>query len=254
MITDWHRRLHPRGDAAKMGLIRNEQARTQRSACHAFGRIKAADRSRFRVARWFAGQTEPRLPDLLLLVNVTSYRVLDFVACFVAPERVPAIAGAWRELEASRDAAYAAPWCHAVLRLLETERFASGKVDAARIAGVLGIPLEEATSSLALLVTSGQVQATGDRYVVTQLSNVDMAEDRDGLRRLKGWAAQVGLDRIRKDADGTYSYNLFCVSEKDYARLQQLQREYYRTLRAIVAESTPSERVVMTNLQLFALD
>jgi hypothetical protein len=32
-----------------------------------------------------------------------------------------------------------------------------------------------------------------------------------------------------------------------------LHRAYFRQLRAIVAESAPSERVVMANLQLFSL-
>jgi hypothetical protein len=89
---------------------------------------------------------------------------------------------------------------------------------------------------------------------IQSTDNVDVAQDPKALRTLKAWAARTGLHRIEQELPGTYSFNVFCVSERDYQRLQQLHRSYFRQLRAIVAESTPSERVVMTNLQLFALD
>lgn len=215
---------------------------------------RAAGKSRFRVARWCAGETEPRLPDLLRFVHATTYRLLDFCAALVPPARLPLIADAWRQLEATRQTAYTTPWCHAVLRLLETTRFAGKKVTARALATQLGIDEALVATSLELLQSSGQVQLTQRGYVVNEANNVDLAEDRQAVQRLKAWAATIGVERIERGAEGLYSYNLFCVSNKDYAKLQQLQRDYYRQLRAIVAESTPSERVVMTNLQLFALD
>src|SRR5690606_12149853 len=85
---------------------------------------KAADRSRFRVARWFSGATQPRLPDLLLLIHVTSYRLLDFIAALVDPAQLETVAPEWQRLNAARRVAYESPWCHVVLRLLETNEFA----------------------------------------------------------------------------------------------------------------------------------
>jgi hypothetical protein len=214
----------------------------------------ATSKSRFRVARWFAGQTEPRLPDFLLLVHATSYRLLDFVAAFVDPTIVPSIKAAWRELEAARQAAYTSPWCHVVLRLLETERFQQlSAVSAGQIASELGITTTEARAALELLETTDQIERRGSTFAVKQVYNVDLAQDPEAVQKLKAWAAEIGLMRIKAGSEGLYSYNLFCVSEHDYAELQRLQRAYYRQLRAIVAESTPSERVVMANLQLFAL-
>lgn len=215
---------------------------------------KAAGRSRFRVARWFSGHTQPRLPDLLLLIHVTSYRLLDFIAALVDPAQLETVAPEWQRLNAARRVAYESPWCHVVLRLLETNEFARRvQVTAGDIASALEITTTAAASSLDLLVRSGEVLRIGETYRVQRTDNVDMAQDPEAVRRLKRWAAQIGVDRIEAGKPGLYSYNLFCVSEKDYERLQVLHRAYFRQLRAIVAESEPSERAVMVNLQLFSL-
>ncbi len=215
---------------------------------------RATGKSRFQIARWLAGETEPRLPDLLLFVHGATYRLLDFVAAWVEPAAVPVVAAPWQQLTAARRAAYTKPWCHAVLRLIETPRANGGQWDPESLARTLGISESEAASSLELLEESGQIERTPNGLRVSQLTNVDLAEDPEAVVRLKAWAAGIGLERIRSGAPGTFSYNLFCVSERDYVRLQQLQRDYFRQLRAIVAESEPSQRVVMTNLQLFPLD
>jgi hypothetical protein len=194
------------------------------------------------------------LPDFLLLVEATSYRLLDFVAALVDPAQLPAVRDGWRALSAARQAAYTSPWCHAVLRLLETERMAAlPRLNDADIAAELGLSIVETRAALQLLETTGQIERQGQRWQVQQTLNVDLAADPEAVQRLKAWAAEIGLRRISSGSEGLYSYNLFCVSESDYQKLQGLHRAYFRQLRAIVAESTPSERVVMTNLQLFSL-
>jgi hypothetical protein len=83
---------------------------------------------------------------------------------------------------------------------------------------------------------------------------VDTRQDPDAGRRLKAWWARVALDRLQAGDDGLYSYNLFTVSEVDYQRLRELHLAYFRELRSIVAQSSPSERVVLANVQLLGLD
>ena len=58
--------------------------------------------SRSSVSRWLSGRTEPQLPDLLMLVEATTLRLLDFIAEFVDPIRIDAVAERWHMLEASR--------------------------------------------------------------------------------------------------------------------------------------------------------
>jgi hypothetical protein len=47
---------------------------------------------------------------------------------------------------------------------------------------------------------------------------------------------------------------VFAVSESDLARIRELQIAYFRQMRGIIAQSTPSERVVLASLSLVALD
>lgn len=215
---------------------------------------RSTGKSRFRVARWFSGATEPRLPDFLAVVHATSFRLPDFVATLVDPEKLPSLRESHRQLQAARQAAFTAPWCHAVLRLLETQRIQRRpRVTAADLASELGLTTAEVETSLRLLETTHQVVRNEHGWEVRQLDNVDTASDPRAVLRLKAWAARVGLDRLERNDEGLYSYNLFCVSRADYERIQALQRAYFRQVRAIVAESEPSEDVVLMNLQLFRL-
>ncbi len=215
---------------------------------------RASGKSRFRVARWFAGETEPRLPDFLAMVEATSFRLLDFVAALVDTDALPSVRDRHRRLEAARQAVFDMPWCHLILRLLETKRVQDQtSVTAGDLASELGLSTSQVERGLALLETTLQVERTDRGWAARQVDNVDTATDPDAVRQLKAWAARIGLDRIEGGDEGLYSYNLFCVSKADYEKLQALHRAYFRQVRALVAESSPSEEVVMMNLQLFRL-
>ncbi len=215
---------------------------------------RATNKSRFRVARWFSGETEPRLPDFLAMIEATSFRLLDFVAALVDPKAMPCLSERHERLQAARQAVFDTPWCHVILRLLETQRIQERhNVTAGDLASELGLSIARVEHSLRLLETTQQVERTARGWSVRQLENVDTATDPDAVRELKRWAAELGLERLSRGDEGLYSYNLFCVSRSDYERLQALHRAYFRQVRAIVAESQPSEEVVMMNLQLFSL-
>ena len=83
----------------------------------------AMSASRSALARWLSGEAEPRLPDFLEAIEVTSLRLLDFIAAFVDPALLPCMRAAWHRLQEARRAAYEMPWSHAVLRVLELETY-----------------------------------------------------------------------------------------------------------------------------------
>ncbi|MEM9492006.1 MAG: DUF4423 domain-containing protein, partial [Myxococcota bacterium] len=212
-------------------------------------------RDRFAVSRWLKGRAEPRLPDFLRLVEAASVRVLDLLAQLVDVAQLPSAAEAWTRLEAARRLVAHAPWATAVLLALETAAYrALPGHEAGWIARRLGIPAEVEAECLGLLADSGQIQRAHGRWQVVRAQAIDTHADPAAGRRLKSWWARLGCDRLEAGADGLFSFNVFTVSDKDYSRLRDMHRQYYRALRAAVAASEPAELVVVANLQLFPLD
>jgi hypothetical protein len=210
--------------------------------------------SRFALARWLRGEAEPRLPDFLELIEVTSLRLLDFVASFVDPLSVPSVAARWQELQAARRAAYQRPWSHAVLRALELRQYQELPAHPPGWIGrLLGLDAAEEEACLQLLAQTGQIELRQKKWRVRQVLTVDTRKDSEAARQLKSWWSRVGNERFLAGADGVFSYNLFGVSNADWQRIEALQRAYFRELRSIVAQSQPVENVAVVNLQLFSL-
>jgi hypothetical protein len=185
-------------------------------------------------------------------------RLLDFIACLVDPETLPSVAGAYRDLEATRRAAYDAPWSHAVLRALELRDYRALRAhEPGWLAARLGLPAEEETRSLDLLLRSGQVirEASG-LYAPARVSTVDTRRDPEAARKLRVFWSRAASERIERAGEKQQiaaAYNLFGVSRADLQRLRELQRAYFRQMRAIIAESEPVETVVLANMQLIEL-
>jgi transcriptional regulator with XRE-family HTH domain len=212
-------------------------------------------RSRYAVARWLKGEAEPRLPDFLHLIEATSQRLLDFVSSLVDMESLPSMAAPWRELQAARELVARIPWSPAVLLALQTEDYlALEKHQAGWISKRLGLPLDVEEECMELLMASGQVRSEGERLRVTRIQSIDTRADPSAGQRLREWWAHIGLEHIRAGKQGLFSFNVFSVSQDDYERLQEMHRSYYRAMRAVVAASEPEQRVVVANVQLFALD
>ena len=212
-------------------------------------------KNRFAVSRWLKGETEPRLPDFLRLVEATSGRLLDFVALFADPAALPSVRGAWAQLLAARRMISDLPWSPAVLLVLQTEDYrALRRHEPGWIARRLGLPVEIEEECLEVLATTGQIRQVRRRWEVAQVQTIDTRSDPSIGRRLKTWWAEVGVAHLRADRPGLFSYNVFSIAERDLARLEEMHRAYYRALRAVVAASEPPERVVVANLQLFPID
>ena len=219
---------------------------------------RATGHSRFAVARWLKGAAQPRLPEFLQLIEGTSLRLLDFLACLVDPETLPSVASAYRDLEATRRAAYDAPWSHAVLRALELHDYRALPVhQPGWLAARLGLDPDEETRSLDLLLRSGQVIRDGNgRYAPARVSTVDTRRDPEAARRLRVFWSRAAAERIERADESQQiaaAYNLFGISHADLQRLRELQRAYFRQMRAIIAESNPVQTVVLANMQLIEL-
>jgi len=212
-------------------------------------------RSRFAVSRWLKGEAEPRLPELLLLVETMSLRLLDFLAVFVDPAQLPSVASEWATLQGARESAYSAPWSHAVLRVLELEEYrALQRHVPGFIAHRIGIPEEEETRCLELLARTRQIRKVRRKWVVDEARMVDTRADPERSLQVRLWWTRTAVERIERHAEHTLSYNLFSVSRADYERIKELYRSFFAQMRAIIADSAPNERVVLFSSLMVPLE
>jgi len=206
------------------------------------------------VGRWVNGATEPKLPELLRIVETTTQRLLDFVAIFADPSQLVTTRAAYQDLQVQRRLAYELPWSHAVLRALElTEYRALPKHEPGFIARAVGISLQEEQRCLQALAQAKQIRRQRGRWVLGRVLTVDTRPSEADNRRLKQHWAEVGLTRLRDKSapeGALFSFNLFAIGAQDFERIRRLHVEYYQRIREIVSASSDPDRVVLMNLQL----
>lgn len=211
--------------------------------------------SRYAVSRCLEGETEPRLPAFLRLVEAASLRLLDLLAVLVPPEALPSLRAHWDAQMTRRTLAQEVPWSQAVVRALELASYRA--LPAHRpgwIAELLGISPEEEARCLDRLARAGLVHWDGTHYAEERVTALDTRLDPEAGRRMRLHWAAVARRQIERERPGQFSYNVFAVSRQDFERLRGMHLEYFRAMRALVAASGRSECVAVANVQLFELD
>ncbi len=211
-------------------------------------------RDRHAVGRWLRGQTEISLPDLLAFVEYTTLSVLDFVSAFVDPQVLPEAKESYDLLEAAREAARQKPWTNAIVHMVELPAYKNlKKHQRGWFASRLGISIQDEDECLTLLVKMGQIRQEKGIYAQTRSINVDTRRDPAATRQLASFWMKQGAERVLSPGNGRFSFNTFAVSEADFSKIKELQSEYFRKLRALVADSSPIETVAVATFQLFPL-
>ena len=212
------------------------------------------NKDRYAVGRWLRGQTEIPLGEFLHFVEVTTLVLLDFIKQITDPEGLPQCAGPYRRLLAARRAARETPWAHAVVHLADLPSYrALSKHEPGWFASRLGVTISEERTCLEHLVESGQLSLRAGRYRRTEALTVDTRSDPDATRRLASFWLKEGARRVLEPGSGRFAFNTFAVNSRDLQKIQLLQSEYFRKLRNIVAQSTPTEAVAVATFQLFPL-
>ncbi len=211
--------------------------------------------SRYAVSRWLTGDTRPRLPEFLALVEALTSRLSDLVVELVDIELVPALLEAHRQRHASRRLAFDEPWVAAVMVLMETADYrALPRHEVGWIARRLEVPLEIEERCLARLVETGIMVHERGRYTSRGELTIDARAEPDGMKRLKAHWASLGHARATKPHDGDLvSYNVIAVSREDLDRIREAHVRYFMEVRSIVANSRP-EVAALVNVQLLTWD
>lgn len=208
--------------------------------------------SRFSVRRWLRGEAQPRLPDFFRLLDAITGRLPEWVECFVPIEQVPSLLPRYRQVLAARRVAFDAPWCEAILRVIETRHYQEREQDVPGfLARVLGITPQEEDRCLELLLSSGLLAREQGKLVVTSSQLVDTQGGKAALRRLKQHWSAIAVARLgQPPVEGDlFAYNVISVSKPDFDRIRDTLRATFREIRSVVAASEPAEVVAVLNLQ-----
>lgn len=214
-------------------------------------------RSRYAVARWLAGDTRPRLPDFLRMVDALTGRLSDLVAELVPIESVPSLVARHAERRASRHLAFDEPWTEAILRILETAAYQQrSRHERGWVSRRLEIPLEVEERCLARLEAAGIISQDGDEpYRPAADLTVDTRADPEGTRKLKAHWAELALRRSTQPREGDLvSYNVVSVSREDLERIREAHIRYFHEVRQIVSASEPIEVAALVNIHLLSWD
>jgi DNA-binding phage protein len=204
---------------------------------------RRAKLSRFRVTRFLSGESRPRVPEFLALVQALSGgRLAEFVALLVDIRHIPELAAERDRLDAARRAVFGYPWTAAVLALLDTQVPSARAVDASFVARTLGLDLSMAEQCLGVLAQARVLRKRRQGYELHAPLIVDTrASPADALALRHHWA-RVSAERVPAPRPHDwFGYSVFAVSRADYAEIRKLYTDFYQRLRALIADSAPSE-------------
>jgi len=215
----------------------------------------ASGLDRFLVSRILHGESDPRLPDFLRVLEALTLSCLDFLALVVDVGSLPECAERFRASEAARRAAFEFPWAQALVLLTDLPEYRALRAHSPGwFASRLGLTTREEENCLALLVTLGRLREENGKYVRAAPSlTVDSRSDRERTQRLAAYWMRAAAERTQNGQEVRFAFNLFGVSRADAERLRELQRRYFAELRAIVAASEPTEVALVAQFSLLEL-
>lgn len=204
--------------------------------------------SRHQVSRWLRGQTQPRLPDFLRVLDAITGRATDLVAELVPIDRVPSAHRDWERRQAARSVAHEEPWTEAILRVIESRPYRRLPAHSSQlVADALDLSLQVVRRCLDKLDAAGIIAQRGGRYEPMQALTVDTR----AIGKLREHWAGVAAERVRAPRpDDIFSYNVLSASRADMERIDALLRATFREIRSIVAGTREDEVAALVNLQL----
>jgi transcriptional regulator with XRE-family HTH domain len=208
--------------------------------------------SRFAVSRFLTGQTRPRLPQFLQLVEAITDRTSDLADALVGIDNVPSLRTQHQRRSAAKNLAFEYPASEGLLRVMETRSYQSlAKHRRGALASALAIEPELEQRILDALENAGVLRAVDGRYSAQSTLTVDTHAEPAARNKLKAYWTRVALERLAAPREEDWlGYNLMSLAEADLERVREIMRAAYREIRAVAAASVPVERAALLNLQL----
>lgn len=218
--------------------------------------VRIAERSGFsrhQIRRWLSGEAQPRVPQFLALVHALTGRGQDWVAAFVDIELIPALLPRYRAAHSAARLVYEKPWAAALRMLIGSDAYRADPSDAF-LGQALGISASQVAEAVQALLDAGLVERKGSQLHTLSTFTASASASEEDRRALKAHWSRVALERLDKPRPADLvSLNLMTLSKADLERVRQLQRAYFRELRALVASSEPEEAAALVLMQVISL-
>jgi transcriptional regulator with XRE-family HTH domain len=206
---------------------------------------------RTQVSRWLSGDSEPRLPDFLRVLDATAMAAPAFVECFVSLSEIPSLAAQRARREAVR-AFLEHPAVYAVVVALGLDEYKRlPRHQPGWLAARLG--LHEVTEDLALSILrdAGAITWDGRRWTISDDFGLDARDAPEVLAAARRHFAHMGATRCESERPGRFNYVLMSVSDEGLAELHRIQAETFERLRAFASAQRDVRHVVVVNLHTF---
>ncbi|MEM9188256.1 MAG: DUF4423 domain-containing protein [Myxococcota bacterium] len=208
-------------------------------------------KNRHAVARWLRGETRIRLPDLLLLLEVTNRSLLTFLSGFVSPAQLPTVSADWARVQALGSVLFDGPDIMLMFVGLGLTTYRElPRHEPGWLARRVGISLEREIAALETLRQLRVIAWNGRRWLIDDGSELDTRRYPHAYMDIKRMFGRLGLERI---GDGNFNYVVLSISSSELERLYTLQREVIDRVRSIATEDRHGEDVVMFTVQVAPL-
>lgn len=208
---------------------------------------------RTQVSRWLSGDSEPRLPDFLRVLDATAMAAPSFLECFVPLASLPSLAAQRARREAVR-AFLEHPAVYAVVVALGLDEYRRlPRHQPGWLAARLGLHRVSEDLALSILRDAGAITWDGRRWQIADDFGLDARDAPEVLAAARRHFAHMGAARCESERPGRFNYVLMSVSDEGLAELHRIQAETFERLRAFATAQRDVRHVVVVNLHTFDL-
>ena len=208
--------------------------------------------SRYALMRWTKGQSRPSLAEVLCVMHGTQFLMFEFLAQLVDLETIPSAASHYKRRQDHKKVYYERPEVAAVLGALKLDTYRKLKRHKPGfVASTIGISKETETELLALLVEAGRLQQRGDGIYEIIDEQVELTDSK-AIRAFCSYWLQRASELVTSVDNFVpiinFGMDVYPTSEKTRRRIREEYLQFYRRVRALLAEDEgPTDSVTIFN-------
>ena len=208
--------------------------------------------SRYALMRWTKGQSRPNLAEVLCVMHGTQFLMFEFLAQLVDLETIPSAASHYKRRQDHKKVYYERPEVAAVLGALKLDTYRNLKRHKPGfVADTIGISTKEETELLGLLVDAGRLEQFGNGTYKIIDEQVELTDSKAIRSFCSYWLKRAS--ELVTSVDNfvpiiNFGMDVYPTSEKTRRRIREEYLQFYRRVRALLAEDEgPTDSVTIFN-------